>query len=305
MTTTITWYSPSGTEVIFSEDSETYKLLLGMKGFSGNPPSADQITQAPFQDGATRSGTLYDPRELSFRVLVQGPTLRSMQQNAQYLSLAFGAHQGEGTLVYKREDGLKYAIPCIANGKTPGDPEEESPTHFKTTIRLIAYDPVWESYPKTRTDFAAGSPLQFPFKFPFKFPSSSPTHTVINAGNVATPIKLTITGAIVNPTITRTYLRTYTDPWGIAVTETVSEAISFTLTMTEGEILTITTGPGNPSLSLLHDDGNYDANPFQYLGANPKFFLLQPGENTVSLTSVSMDAATTMVSLHGSRFTAV
>jgi len=294
---TVTWYSRAGTQITFSRDSETYKLIGSLKGFHENPEPLHQITQAPFQNGADRALTLYEPREISFNVLVWGPGYYSLEQNRQYLGLAFNSLLGPGTLVYEREDGQSFSLSCIANGKTPSEPFEEDSNYCKVTISLIAYDPFWYSYPQIRTDFGAGTPLQFPFKFDFRFPSSSPVETVTNNGNVATPISFAITGVIEDPTITRTY----TDEYGTQI----SEALSFTLTMTAGEVLTITTGPGNPTITLLHDDSTYDANPFQYLNADPKFFQIQPGDNVVSLTAVSIDAATTMIALHGSRFTAV
>jgi len=293
----VVWYSAAGTSIELSKDSETYKLLVGMRGFHENPEPSHQVTQAPFQNGADRSLTLYEPREVSLPVMVRGPTYQSLEQNGQYLALALNALLGPGTLIYTREDGKEFFLTCIASGKCPGDPSDETPTSYKTTITLIAHDPFWYSYPIIPTYFGSGAPLQFPFGFPFKFPSTTPEDTITNEGNVAGPVTIQITGAIVNPTISRTY----SDKYGTKTTESVS----FTLTMIAGEVLTITTGPGNPRITLLHDDGNYDTNPFQYLVADPKFWQLQPGDNEIVLTNVSMGVDTQMIIWHASRFTAV
>lgn len=295
--TSLTYYSPAGNEIIFSKDSEAYRLLIGVKGLHENPELVHQTTQAPFQNGATRSLTLYNPREVSFPIRVWGPNLQALEQNGQELALTLNALNGPGTLVYTREDGQQFSLNCIPNGKCPGEPSNVTPSSYNTEVGFIAYDPFWYSYPVTRTDFGAGTPLRFPFKFPFKFPTTSPEAPITNYGNVSTPVTITITGEIVNPTITRTYA----DKYG----NLVSEALSFTLTMAAGEILTITTGPENPTLSLLHDTGLYDDNPFQYLNANPKFWQLQPGINNVALTDVSIAEATIMTVTHASRFTAV
>lgn len=296
--TSLTWYSPSGTSVTFSSTSETYKLLLGMRGFHESPEPLHQVTQAPFQNGATPSGNpLFESRVVTFNVRVSGPDLEALEQNGQYLGLILNPLFGPGTLVYTREDGETFYLTCVANGKCPGDPTDETGTSYKTTISLIAHDPIWYSYPIRRTDFGPGAPLRFPFKFPFKFPSTTPEATITNAGNVASPVTIVITGAIVNPVITRTY----TDKYGVAH----SEALAFTLTMAANEVLTITTGPANPTITLLHDDTTYDSNAWQYLNADPKFWQIQPGENKVVLTDASMGAGTTMIIYHTSGYTAV
>ena len=293
----LTYVNPVGNSIEFSSASETYRLLIGMRGFHENPEPLHQITQAPFQNGASRSLTLYEPREIAFNVIVMGPDYEALEQNAQYLGLTMNPLLGPGTLIYTRQDGAEYALTCIGIGKCPGDPAEECPTSYKTTIRMIAYDPFWYSYPTIRTDFGAGTPLVYPYAYDYAYPSNSPTGTITNSGNVAAPVTIIITGAIVNPTITRTY----TDKYGVAH----SEALAFTLTMAAGEVLTITTGPGNPTITLLHDTGLYDTNAWQYVNADPKFWQLQPGSNLITLTDVSIDAATTMTVYHASCYTAV
>ena len=293
----LTWYSPAGISVEFSKDSEVYKLLVGVTGLHENPKPIHQVTQGPFQHGATRSLTLYEPRTVTIPVRVWGPGYQSLEQNGQYLAMLLSSHLGPGTLVYTRDDGKEFSLTCIADGECPGNPTNQTWNTYHATITLIAYDPFWYSYPISRTDFSAGTPLQFPFKFPFRFPLTTPVEVIVNDGNMASPVTIAITGAIVNPTITRVYSDAYGTP--------ISEAISFTLTMTVGEVLTITTGPDNPTITLLHDDTTYDTNPFQYLNANPKFWQLQPGNNTVTLSDVSIGDDTVMTVLHASRYSAV
>lgn len=293
----LTYYNPAGNSIEFSSASETYRLLIGMRGFHESPEAFHQTTQAPYQSGATRAITLYEPREIAFNVVVMAPDYEALEQAGQYLGLVLNPLLGPGTLVYTRQDGTEYSLTCIGEGKCPGDPTEESPTNYKVQIRMVAYDPFWYSYPITRTDFGAGTPLAYPYAYPFAYPATSATHTLTNSGNVASPATIVITGEIENPKITRTY----TDKYGTVV----SEDLSFTLTMTAGEVLTITTGPTNPTITLLHDTGSYDANPWQYLDADPDFWQLQPGDNTVTLTDVSIDAATIMSVYHASCYTAV
>jgi hypothetical protein len=294
----LTWYSPVGTAIVFSKDSDTYRLLRGYSGF-GNPPVTHPTSQAPGQDGKTRGDSYFEPREISFDVMMTAPTLSDLKWAGRVLSLSLNPLQGAGTLVITDDDGSEYSITCIANST----PTTSSLTGRGGTFQLVAVnlialdDPFFYTHPGHIVPWFAGTPLVFPYTLPYVFPTNTPTQTLVNAGNVETGAKIVLTGAIVNPTITRTY----TDAFG-AVT---SEAFSFTLTMTAGEILTITTAFGNKTITLKHDDGNYDANPFQYLNATPEFWQLVPGNNEVTLTHVSMDAATTMVVEYSDRFSAI
>ena len=105
-----------------------------------------------------------------------------------------------------------------------------------------------------------------------------------NSGNIAAGVTIVVTGEVVNPIITRTYV----DQDGV----TVSEALSFTISMAVGEVLTITTAFGEKTIKLLHDNGVYDTNPFQYLDTGSVFWQFVPGDNLVSVTNTSIAAAT-------------
>lgn len=290
------WYSPSGVEIEFSRTSETYRLLKAYDGFSV-APITHLTRQAPFQHGATRINSHFEPREVSFDVRVTAPTLEDLQYAIRVLATALNPLPGEGTLVYTQEDGSEYVLYCIGNNTPNVSASDRTGTSQLVTINLIAYDPFWYSYPDSIAYFGAGAPVVFPFSLPWMFPTSTPAQVLTNLGNVATDVTIITSGAITNPE----YVRTYTDAYGVTTTET----LAFTLTMTAGEVLTITTDPDNLTITLLHDNGTYDANPFQYLNADPAFWQLVPGDNIVGVNSSAISAGTETRIQYASRFSGV
>jgi hypothetical protein len=165
------------------------------------------------------------------------------------------------------------------------------------TIDLIAFDPFWYLYPNTIEYFGAGVPVVFPYVFPWMFPGSDPSKTLTNLGNVPTGVTIQVDGEITNPSISRTYINSS----GVSVTET----LAFTLTMTAGEVLTITTEFGNKTITLLHDDRTYDTNPFQYLDSGSVFWQMVPGDNLVTVSSSAIEAGTMTSIEYASRYSGV
>jgi len=293
-----TWYSPAGVEIDFTtDDTATYKLLLGYDGIS-KIPCTHETQQAPYQDGLDWQGAHIDPREVSFDVLVSAPDLENLRVAIRNLTMALNPLAGPGWLVVTMEDGItEYSLKCIGNNTPSVNPRNRTGTKQYVTIDLIAFNPFFYSYPSESTYFGAGTPVVFPFAMPWTFPVSTPTQNITNAGDVPAEATIIVSGAITNPTITRSY----TDNYGV----TVSESLAFTLTMTAGEVLTITTGFGKNTITLLHDTGVYDTNPFQYLNANPKFWSLMPGDNLVSVTSSAISTGTSTGIEHASKYSGI
>ena len=291
----LTLYSPAGVQIEFSSTSEKYTLLRSVDGLS-NPPGSPITRKAPYQDGSKLIDYRYEEREISFEIMVRGASREDLEYNKRVLSTALNALPGAGSLVITQEDGSDYMIYCVANGSTPHySPSVHGDTYQRATIDLIAPDPFIYSYPNSITYFGAGTSVVFPYQFPWQFPTSTPAQVCTNAGNLSSGVTIIVSGAITNPSISRTY----TEPDGTVVTET----LAFTLTMTAGEKLTITTGPGNKTITLLHDDDSYDSNPFQYLDSGYVFWQMVPGENSVAVTSAAIDSATTTSVEWASKFT--
>lgn len=277
------WISPAGTLIEFSKDSDTYRLLKAYDGLS-IAPITHLTVRSPYQDGATRIDSHFEPREVTIPIMVTAPTLQDLQYAVQALAISLNPLAGTGMLVFTAEDGSEYLLYCIGNVTPAVSPDRRDAGSQLISLNFIAYDPFWYSYPSTMTYFGAGTPLTYPLTYPYEYPAGIATHVITNGGNVASPVTIVISGEIVNPVITRSY----TDSSG----QVVSEALAFTVSMAAGETMTITTGFGNKTITYLDASGNLYANPFQYLDSGSVFWQLVPGENTVVVTNTSIAAAT-------------
>jgi hypothetical protein len=292
---TLRWYSQAGADIEFSADSDTYILLKSLDGFS-DAPVTHLTKRAPYQDGESLVCSHFEPRQVSFDVRIQAADFTALQAAVRAVSAAFNPLIGPGALIFTKEDGSQYVLWCIGNNTPSMSPVRRTTTVQYCTIDLIAHDPFWYTYPSNIAYFGMGT-LRFPFSFPFSFPSITPAQTLINEGDAAAGCKIVITGEITNPSISRSW----TDAFGNVNTDTMS----FTLAMTAGEVLTITTGMGNKTITLKHDDDSYDSNPFQYLDPDSVFWELVPGDNLVEANSSAISPGTTVSVEYSDKFVGV
>ena len=290
----IRWYNQAGASIEFSSDSATYRLLK-YGGFAAATVT-HLTTQAPYQDGATLAATHFELREVSLDVRIAAADLTALQAAVRALAAAFNPLLGPGALIFTKEDGNQYVLWCLGNNTPTLLPSRQTPTTQYCTIDLIAHDPFWYTYPSKIKYFGMDS-LTFPFSFDFSLPAITPTQTLTNLGDVAAGVRIVVSGEITNPSISRSW----TDAFGNVTTETMA----FTLAMTAGEVLTITTGMGKKTITLKHDDGSYDSNPFQYLDADSVFWELVPGDNTVDVTSSAISPGTTISVEYSDKFVGV
>jgi hypothetical protein len=272
----LTWYAPSGVEIPFTTDeSAIYKFLLNYKGFS-SAPVLHGTTNAPYQDGATCIDTKFQPRDISFDIMVQTPTLLDQQAAIQALVAAFNPIIGDGYLVFTKEDGSEYALYCRGRGNTVSlSTGIRSPTLQLVTIDLIAHDPFWYGSPPKLVYFDASTPLVFPFNFPFSLPRNDTTIPLWNYGNISTPVTITISGDIEDPVLHN---------------QTTDKSMSINLNMVEGDLLVITTGFGNKTATYTAVSDGTPTNAFQYFDPDSEFWELQPLENMVELSYSSIGA---------------
>lgn len=293
-----TWISPSGISLEFSKDSENYKLMLGYDGLS--KILCNHITQqAPYQAGSTRVSTHLTERLISIPVMITAPDLINLRAATRNLSILLNPEAGPGTLVFTDADGSEYSITAIGNGTPDVSTTNRSGTQQLANIDLIAHNPYWYSYPRTIVHFGTAAALHFPLTFPITFPGLTGTQTVMNYGDTPSEVTIVVTGGVTNPAIRREYSLS---TGGVPVTET----ISFTLEMLVDDILTITTGFGNKTLSLYHAaTGLYDTNPFQYLDQGSTFWSLVPGENRVSVSNTAFVTGLTTTVEAGSKYSGI
>ena len=272
----LSWIAPNGIEIPFTTDIDAvYKFLLRYTGFS-SAPVTHGITNAPYQDGATCIDTKFQPREVSFDLMIQTPTLLDQQAAQLALLTALCPLTGDGRLIFTKEDGAEYALHCRGNGDTlTPSPSTRTRNLQLVTVDLIAHDPFWYSYPAKIQYFDSSANLVFPFSFPFSLPRNDTTQSLWNLGNIATPVTITISGEITDPVLHNT---------------TTDKSMSIDLVMAAGDILVITTGFGNKKAIFTPVSTGIAVNAFQYFDPDSEFWELQPLENVVELSYASIGA---------------
>jgi hypothetical protein len=154
---------------------------------------------------------------------------------------------------------------------------------------MTAHDPFWY------TDFQAASlgtvsTATFPLVFPFTLPSNTADTTVTNNGDIDAAATIIITGDVTNPKITNA---------------TTGEFFEFTIDMDANDVMTITTGFGNKTITYYDATAGTTVNGFQYLNADSVFWELIPGENQLIFTNDAVDAATRVTLSWRSRYSGV
>ena len=291
------FYPGSGTDYIefpSTTGNISYTLLINYDGFSGAPVS-QQAVKSPNQHGMSWLGTIYEPRVVEFDILLETTDLSELlDEQRNVLVKAFDVSYGMGALVFTDEDGDRFLLNCISNGKSP-QPDTSKTGRTKTAqkykISLIAHDPFWYSGSPYTDSFAFVNSPFFPFNFPFNFASSmSQAKTITNAGTRQTPVYVKITGPIVNPVLTNNL---------------TGKVLGFTINMGAGDYMEVNTD--EDELYAFYTDSGVEENGFPYLTAATTLreFVLQPGDNPLTLTGTGYNANTNVVIEWSDKYTGV
>jgi len=282
----LTWTSPGGDSIEFSKDGNTYKLLKDYDGFS-TADIAFMTTVAPFQDGVTRLDTRFNPRKISFSVMVTAPSLTDIQQAVLTLVRVFNPMGGPGVVAFEYEDGTVFHLNC--SGTISPSPMIRGTMHQLVRVSLVAHDPFW--YTDSKADsLGASTAATFPITFPITLAGNLAIKTLINYGDIDAAATIVITGDVSNPKVTNV---------------TTGEYFSFTLDMDANDVLTVTTGFGNKTITYFDYSASTTVNGFQYLDASSVFWLLKPGENVISFTYLTADPAVTATVTRSDRYSGV
>jgi hypothetical protein len=265
----------------------------------GGIPHTNLLTKAPFQRGKTWIDTDLEDRTISFDLSLIGATRDIVESLIQTVETAFNPVLGEGTLrvttaagtyrdIYAvlADDGLSFSSARDGKGKTLQ----------KVTVELLCADPTFFDPSSVSTAFQAYISLPL-----FYLPTNSrnfvipPTggfviavvgskQTLTNAGNVATPISVVMTGGLVNPRVTN---------------YTTSEYLEVSTTITAAQQLAINTAFNSRTVTI---DG---VNAFQYVDLDSTFWYLQAGENLVGFSADSQSGTPTMTLVYNHRYIGV
>lgn len=281
------WYGASGSVIDIRDEDAIVRdppyIYITSSGFGGSGCDV-QTVQAPYQHGSTFLAALLVPRSLSITFAIRGVDETDLYQRRREIAKAFSPVAGEGRLVWIQGE-LSFSIRCVVGGASPTFPggSATGPTWQMVTVDMTASDPCWfeDEHEQLLQGVVGG--LVSPATFPAHFAFVSPEVTIINPGDVESPVRIRVTGPATNPVITNT---------------TTGESIGLTLDLAAGGWVEIESTFGAASCRLT--DGS------SAMGAvvpGSVFWQMQSGENRLVYTDSGGEA--TVLIQYSPRYTGV
>lgn len=224
-----------------------------------------QMQKAPYQDGSTLTDTPLQQRYIDIEIKITGDDNLDTEAKRRKVTSIFNPRLKEGTLRYISDSGVRE-IKAVATSLPhfPDGTENRQETFQKALIQLVAPDPHWkdiiaENY--KLEDFVSN--FRFSFRFPVRFATRGDSKTLVNKGDVPTPIHVEFRGPVVNPRITNL---------------TTGEFIRVNREIPAGYKLFLDTSFGNKRVEIVGPDGIVQ-NGFPWIDPYSTFFNLDVGEN--------------------------
>lgn len=227
-----------------------------------------QMQSAPFQDGTTYIDNQLNPRSISIEFGIFALSKEQVYDFRRYLSKVFNPKTGLGTLTHEMAGQVREIQAITESGPFyAGGSDNETQRFQRGTIHLICPSPLWKDITSKNyklEDFIGK--FRFPLRFPVRFAARGDSRTLLNNGDVPTPIKVEFRGPVTNPKITN--LNT-------------GEFIKVNATIPENYKLIIDTSFGNKRVEIVAPDGIVQ-NAFHHIDLESTFFNLDVGENRIS-----------------------
>lgn len=227
--------------------------------------------RAPYQDGATPLGGAFVPREIYLPLVITADSVEEMAALRRAVTRMFAPNRGVGILRWKQDDGVDWIIRCEpSEGVSFQHGDRFASRRVRAEVTLQAKDPFW--YDVTESTVETGmyrGGWSLPLSFPFSLGSATGVVSVENAGDVATPCTITITGPIIYPVIEN---RTTGDVWGAD------------LALYPGEQLIVSSKFGSKSATRFDPATGTERNEFGSIFPRSRWIELVPGENRIGFT---------------------
>lgn len=218
--------------------------------------------KSPNQDGVTEVGDSLEPRDINIEGSINSTNKEEILKHRRTLIQVFNPKL-KGKLRYQLGSFIKE-VNCKVE-YAPIFPSVES-KFKKFLIQLYCPNPFWLDDFETSeeiTTWVGG--MRFPLRLPTKFAmAGAKIINIVNKGDAETPIKLEIIGPATNPKI---------------LNKTTGEYIKVNRTLSNEDILTITTDFGN---KRVEQNG---VSVFNYIDLSSTFFNLGVGDNVIELTT--------------------
>lgn len=260
-----TFMGPTGQRIEFGNSAPF--ILLSHDGVGGAPATI-QMQKSPYQDGQTYIDTLLEIRPIALQILIKADNQSELSTLRAKLINALNPKGGPRSLRYKVGEHEKEIFAAVEHAPVFASGGDNRGATFQVAlINFICPDPCWRDINPTNIkleDFVAN--FSFPFSFPVRFAIRGDTRTLVNAGHVPTPVKITFRGESINPKITKI---------------DTGEFVKINRTIPAGYSLVITTGFNDKSVRIIAPDG-VETNAMGYIDLNSTFFALDVGDNQLS-----------------------
>lgn len=264
-------------------------FLLGWSGF-GDLPIEHKLLKSPYQDGKTLIESFFNERPLSISFTILGANRQEIFDKRLEVSRYFNPKLGLGYIEWTQDDGTSiYRIDCISSKIIFADGKGQGISWQDTVIEFIAPNPFWynpTSLISTLVGFSGG--LSFPISFPLSFGTVTSQITVINSGNVNTPIILSFIGEVTDPVLENI---------------TTDKKITIVKNIPSGSTLIINTAFGNKSVKIYN--GITYANAFEYVDPDSEFWELEPGDNVIKYSASFEGPGSSCTILYYNRYSGV
>lgn len=262
------WTPPGGGEIPLTPP--TFVPQSGREGFDTIPAELFD-TRAPYQDGATPLGGAFEPREIFLPLVITAESAEEMAALRRAVTRMFAPNRGAGDLRWTHDDGVNWSIRCEPSEGVAFQPLDRfASRRVRAEVTLQAKDPFWYDVSESTVEtgmYSGGWSL--PLSFPFSLGTATGVVSIENAGDVACPCTITLTGPMIYPVIEN---KTTGDAWGAD------------LALYPGEQLIVSSRFGAKSATRFDPVTGTAINAFGSIRPESRWIELVPGENRIGFT---------------------
>ncbi len=269
----LTFTNGMGESVVISDSVTLMPYVLHTIEGTGAAEVEIQTQKSPYQDGQTFVDAVLGAQAISITFGIRGLTDLEIYQRRRELSRIFNPKNGLGTLQFQNSGGV-YSIPAVAENP-PAFPDgwgNRVPGLQVASVDLLCPDPLWRDTAATVGSMVlwAGG-LEFPVMFPMEFGTSGSQYTAANAGDVPTPVEITIAGPCINPVIEN---------------QTTGKTIAIVREVLVGESIEIDTAFGRKRVEHIDGSGTR-TNAMHWLTDDSELWGLAVGDNELEYSETS------------------
>lgn len=247
---TITWTPFSGAAITFSRPN----YFLPLPDNLGGIPLNMVTLRAPYQHGATLIDRRHLARDIPLNPWVITNTETLFWARRQELVEAFSARLGKGRLTVIRPGLTTVEIEGFPV-ESPEMPETPTLDAWRAMINIFCPYPYWRDNTQGSQLFTIGQAL-----------------ALTNNGKIPSPVTIVFNGPAFMPSMT-------------IASVTPQEIIQLNHTLVSGEVVTVTAGPGAPTVTRTLAGVTTGAQ--NLLVQASMFWSLRPGSNTVGYHSLN------------------